>query len=216
MAFKTFVDGNVLDAADLNDYLMEQAVIACTSATRPSSPNEGMTIVETDTDRMLVYDGSAWQRVNHTAAAGRTGCRLRRASASSAITSGTTHTITWDTEDADTDGFIAVSATTVTIPSGLGGLYACTAGIIWSGNPTGGTGVGVWTALKFSIGGTNYAVADHNYSNGANVSTGGVYVTGVSATLYLAAADTIQVEVQNGAGTNRTVTGFLHVHRVAI
>ena len=31
-----------------------------TSTTRPSSPWEGQTIYETDTDKMLVYGGSAW------------------------------------------------------------------------------------------------------------------------------------------------------------
>lgn len=60
MAFKTFVAGEVLTAANVNDYLMEQAVIVCTSGTRPSSPQEGMTIYETDTDRQLTWDGSAW------------------------------------------------------------------------------------------------------------------------------------------------------------
>jgi hypothetical protein len=32
----------------------------CTSSTRPASPFEGQMIYETDTDRMLVYNGSAW------------------------------------------------------------------------------------------------------------------------------------------------------------
>lgn len=60
MAFKTFIDGNVLTETDLNDYLMRQSVIACTSGSRPSSPVEGMTIYETDTDLLLTYSGSAW------------------------------------------------------------------------------------------------------------------------------------------------------------
>lgn len=60
MGFKTFNVGDVLTAADVNDYLMEQVVIVCTSGTRPSSPNEGMTIYETDTDLFRVYTGSAW------------------------------------------------------------------------------------------------------------------------------------------------------------
>lgn len=55
MAFKTFVDGVALPASDLNTYLMKQAVIVCTSGTRPASPIEGMQIYETDTDRQLVY-----------------------------------------------------------------------------------------------------------------------------------------------------------------
>lgn len=60
MAFKTFTAGSVLTAADVNDYLMEQVVIACTSGTRPGSPNEGMTIYETDTDRYAVHNGTDW------------------------------------------------------------------------------------------------------------------------------------------------------------
>lgn len=62
MAFKTFAPG-VLTSSDLNTFLMRQAVITCTSSTRPSSPSEGMTIYETDTDLLAIYTGSAWQYV---------------------------------------------------------------------------------------------------------------------------------------------------------
>lgn len=55
MAFKTFVAETTLPAADLNTYLMKQSVIVCTSGTRPASPIEGMTIYETDTDKLLIY-----------------------------------------------------------------------------------------------------------------------------------------------------------------
>lgn len=58
MAFKVFTSA-VLTAADVNDYLQEQAVIVCTSGTRPTA-QEGMTIYETDTDRVQVYDGTGW------------------------------------------------------------------------------------------------------------------------------------------------------------
>lgn len=61
MGFKTFTVGEVLTASDVNGYLMKQAVIVATSGTRPSSPVEGMTIYETDTDCLLSYDGAAWR-----------------------------------------------------------------------------------------------------------------------------------------------------------
>lgn len=63
MAFKTFVAGATLTAAEVNTYLAKQAVIVCTSSTRPSSPPEGMTIYETDTDKMLIYTTATtgWQ-----------------------------------------------------------------------------------------------------------------------------------------------------------
>lgn len=67
MAYKTFTAGEVLTASDVNTYLMKQSVIVCTSATRPSGPNEGMTIYETDTDQLLIYNGSAWETISHLA-----------------------------------------------------------------------------------------------------------------------------------------------------
>lgn len=64
MAFKTFAPG-VLTSSDVNTFLMRQAVITCTSSTRPSSPAEGMTIYETDTDALAIYTGSLWKYVGH-------------------------------------------------------------------------------------------------------------------------------------------------------
>jgi hypothetical protein len=55
MAFKTFADGDALPAADLNTYLMGQALVKATSSTRPSSPGEGSAVYETDTDKLVVY-----------------------------------------------------------------------------------------------------------------------------------------------------------------
>lgn len=63
---KTWGSLDVLTAADLNGYLMDQAVIKCTSATRPASPDEGMTVYETDTDRYSTYTGSAWVTLGQT------------------------------------------------------------------------------------------------------------------------------------------------------
>ena len=59
MAFKTFAPG-VLTSSDVNTFLMKQAVITCTAATRPASPNEGMLIYETDTDTFGWYNGTSW------------------------------------------------------------------------------------------------------------------------------------------------------------
>ncbi len=54
------------------------------------------------------------------------GCRLRRV-ANQSISNITTTSVSWDTEDLDTDGFIVATSPTVTIPSGLGGRFAITA-----------------------------------------------------------------------------------------
>lgn len=58
--FKDFTS-SVHASADVDSYLMAQAVIQCTSGTRPASPHEGMTIYETDTDLYVYYNGSAWR-----------------------------------------------------------------------------------------------------------------------------------------------------------
>jgi hypothetical protein len=58
--FKDFNAGEVLTASDVDTYLMSQVIIRCTSGTRPASPAEGWHIYETDTNRLMVYNGSAW------------------------------------------------------------------------------------------------------------------------------------------------------------
>jgi hypothetical protein len=47
----------------LSNYLPSSRLIqpgVCTSSTRPASPFEGQCIFETDTDKLLVWNGSAW------------------------------------------------------------------------------------------------------------------------------------------------------------
>lgn len=65
--FKTFVDGDILTAAEVNTYLMEQAVMRfADSAARTSAiaaPSEGMVTYLVDTDRIEYYDGVAWQPI---------------------------------------------------------------------------------------------------------------------------------------------------------
>lgn len=62
--FKTFAAGEVLTAADVNDYLMEQAVTYFSSAAARdaaiTSPNEGQTAYLADNNLVTVYNGSAW------------------------------------------------------------------------------------------------------------------------------------------------------------
>lgn len=59
MAFKTFTAAP-LTSSDMNTYLMKQAVIVCTSGTRPASPVQGETIYQTDTDSFKYWSGSIW------------------------------------------------------------------------------------------------------------------------------------------------------------
>jgi hypothetical protein len=64
LGFKTFTAGDVLTAADVNGYLMSQALMVFDDgAARDAaltSPAEGMTVYEKDSNNYAVYDGSVW------------------------------------------------------------------------------------------------------------------------------------------------------------
>lgn len=54
-------DTTMLTESFWDPNVREQLVTTCTSGTRPSGV-EGRIIYETDTDRLLVYNGSAWRQ----------------------------------------------------------------------------------------------------------------------------------------------------------
>ena len=62
--FKTFTTGEVLLAADVNQYLMQQTVMVFDDATARTTalptPSEGMFSYLKDTNLTYRYDGSAW------------------------------------------------------------------------------------------------------------------------------------------------------------
>ena len=65
--FKTFTAGDVLTAADTNDYLMQGVLVFGGTAARASaipSPVEGQVRFRTDDDALEYYDGSDWQAVS--------------------------------------------------------------------------------------------------------------------------------------------------------
>lgn len=161
-------------------------------------PYEGEQYVDTTNDRLSVYSGSAWVRTGHYSTTGRTGFALRRVATQSVATN-TAANISWDTEDFDSDSFFAPTSATVTIPSGLGGLYAVTFQIE-TGFPTNGS------AAKMSIaaGGVTYALGWGGYDARGTL----------SVTIPLAAADTIVCAVLQNVGGTATFTGRLYGYRI--
>ena len=62
--FLTFTDGSILTAAQVNGYLMKQAVMyfatAAARTTALTSPEEGMVTYREDSDVIEYYNGTAW------------------------------------------------------------------------------------------------------------------------------------------------------------
>lgn len=120
MPFKVFATEEVLASADVQSYLMKQAVITCTSGTRPSSPNEGMTIYETDTDRYMGHDGSTWRELYVLHAPSACAQRTSDTSMSSAVqTTISFAQASWNIRSMWSAG----NPTRLTVPSGMGGVY---------------------------------------------------------------------------------------------
>lgn len=146
MGFKTWATEEVLASADLNSLLMRQAVVVCTSGTRPGSPPEGMFIYETDTDMYRGWDGSAWQEVfvlNPPRA------EVTRTTTQS-ISSSTQTTITWQTSNHNYRAMwnSGVNPSRLTVPSGMGGLYRVTINLEYEANSDGATGTRQAALLK--------------------------------------------------------------------
>ena len=64
--YTQLVTGDVPGASTYFNPLLAQTVIPCTSGTRPSSPNQGMLIYETDTNWYVSWNGSSWLMLGTT------------------------------------------------------------------------------------------------------------------------------------------------------
>lgn len=179
----------------------DQVVSTVLAAGKPTG-TEGQLIAVTNQDRLEVYSGTAWVRVAHWSSAGRTGAVLRRAAVQS-IANTTDTAISWDTEDTDTDGFIAVTGSTLTIPTGLDGIYAISAAVAWASSP--GANSNVRIALTGTTG---------DYRTCVGTSTVAYQNQAVSATVGLSATNTIAINCYQSTGAAINVTARLEVWRL--
>ena len=65
LGFKTFADGDVLLASEVQGYIQDQMIMVFANATARdaaiTSPTEGMFVFLKDTDTLTYHDGSDWQ-----------------------------------------------------------------------------------------------------------------------------------------------------------
>jgi hypothetical protein len=125
------------------------------------------------------------------------GCRIRRA-ATQLISNNVNTEFTFDTEDADTNGFFVAPSTTVTIPAGLGGLYLVGGRI----DPAANTGA-CYTDIKIN---NNIVQRFPNVNNAGPPFPSWLW--------NCAAGDTIKIALLQGAGVAVNFVAWLHVVRL--
>lgn len=183
------------------------------STLSPALPQRGSMWYQTDTDRFLQYNGTAWQRIASNSVAGRTGCTVRRNAAQSIPSTVTRQGITFDVEDVDTDGFFTPSSTNIVIPAGLGGLYGVSFTIWWDTSP----GTLSYSRLAIIPVSGNYGVIDGDASTGSASNYGGVpFVTGNAGFWVFSAGDIIQVFCSQQSGAAINVTARVQLYRIGI
>jgi Fe-S cluster assembly iron-binding protein IscA len=122
--------------------------------------------------------------------------KLRRV-ATQTITSGAIVAVSFDTEDSDDSGFFPGSGTTLTVPSGLGGLYVVGVQVTWSANPTGST-------IRLRVNGNSF------YS----ISFGNVTPVQTGSSVYLNGGDTLELAITQTSGIPATATATYWLTRV--
>lgn len=188
------------------------AVTPCLSTARPTiGVFPGSIIWETDTGRFQIWTGSSWTPMTGVGTLGsRIGCEARRTTTQS-IPDITGTDILFDAEDFDSDSYHSTSSNTnrITIPTGLGGIYAVSFYI---------DAVGISAAQMFII--KNGTTAIRRKAVVAPLDT-------LNWTGYLAAGDYITAAVFQTSGgsynllANTTATALaplspsLHVYKVA-
>jgi hypothetical protein len=187
----TIVNGNLTDRRVWA--VSVGGVHPCLSTARPSSPYEGLTIYETDTDLIAAYNGSTWKYHPPRQAAlilGRTSGSFQ------SIPNNTLTAAQFNNVERNVGGWSAgTPVTTVTVPTGMDGEYLVDAYAPFAADPDGAQRV----AQVFYNGAVWLDARNTPISGG-----GGTLPTPlhVSSMRYLAAGDTIRMDVFHDAGAS--------------
>jgi hypothetical protein len=165
--------------------------VVCTSGTRPASPAEGQTIYETDTDRQLVWNGSAWVAPSVTYRPPM--CRVKQTSGAS-ISDATNTILAFNAEDFDTDGMHDNATNNSRITINTAGVYLVIASVRYT------AGISDDTRISILKNGGNVGIDER----GPNNSRSGQQVMGYYD---LAVSDYLEAQVyqNNSANSPRTI-----------
>ena len=181
----------------------QQVIPQLTAGGLPAAATEGRMFAVTDRDRYEFDTGSVLLPGPNWSASGRVGFNISRVATQSIPTGTATFTaITWDTEATDTDGFIAVSSATATVPSNRGGLYGGIATVAWASSP------GANSSIELLVGATAY-----RFPIGA-----GTQMTACAISIgpiALAATNALQIRLSQGSGGAINVTATWQMWRLS-
>lgn len=201
-AFTSVPSGPAVDPSSDNQLArkayVDRKISAVTSSTRPSSPVAGQLIWETDTQRVRVWNAttSLWQLVSGAQGVSATGTGII------GTTSPSTITITYATENYDTDNFFTAGGSVFTIPEA--GTYAITTRLTQTAGNTFVAGFGSYGNV-IAPGSNNYYLPASTHLNN--------YI-GETYVLALAAADTITTQFTNGSSGSITFTANIVIRRI--
>ncbi len=188
--YKDFVNGTGLPAGDVDNYLMEQAIMVfpdkTTRTTTLATVNaEGMTTWIDDTNQVQVYQSATWR----TVAGAMPYLEMDRSTAQS-IPNNTTTTLTGFTTTTGRNNTEAVSYSNGvwTVNAGESGIYNFNAYGEWTANTTGRRRIAIRRNAS-DITGLN--ISAPSAGNGTMSAT---------ATVYLAAGDTFSIVVLQTSG----------------
>ena len=152
-----------------------------------------------DTDELLISDAGTLKRVDfsHLKQA-NTPAFLGLRSTTQTLAASSTVTITYDSEDVDTDSAFNISTGVFTVPSGKAGTY------FFVGAITSAADMGSGEILSLNLNGS-----DSNDEYGLRIDTLNSRVVGtISAMKYMDVGDTMHFEVDNG--TNGTTSNIAY------
>lgn len=165
---------------------IEDAIRIVTAATRPSDPYEGQMIYETDTDRLVNYNGSAWVPASNMPRAEAT------RNSNQSITNNAWNLVTFNVEDVDTDTLFTTGSGDRFTAARAGRYQLCFTGE-FDANSTGARG---WAIASGVVAATNLTWRKY-YPAAAVIGTAGT----VSGDIVLAASGTCSLQVfQNSGG----------------
>lgn len=181
----------------------QQVVAQLASGSLPAAATAGRMFAVTDRDRYEFDTGSALVPGPPWGSAGRVGFQVSRVANQSIPTgTGTFTAIDWDTEASDANGFLTATDSTATVPTNLGGLYACLATVAWASSP------GANSSIELLIGATAWRFP---IGAGTQMTTCSLSIPAIA----LAAASVASIRVSQGSGGAINVTGTWQMWRLS-